>query len=98
MFIPFYLIFLDPMVPMHPGASHAIDSIIGALSNPYAQPPLGYGFPHGGPTPPALFPLPVAHIHDMTCLLFFPNLLFTTLLPNLLIICIHNLVLHLLQH
>ena len=31
-----------------PGASHAADGIIGALSHPYSQPPMGYGFPQGG--------------------------------------------------
>ena len=30
------------------GASHTADSIVGALFNPYAQPPMGYGFPQGG--------------------------------------------------
>ena len=44
------------------GASHATDGVDGTLSNPYAQPPMEYGFPQGGPVPPALFPLPVACI------------------------------------
>ena len=31
-----------------PGASHSTNGIVGALSNPYAQPPVGYGLPQGG--------------------------------------------------
>ena len=30
------------------GASHSTDGIVGALSHPYAQPPMGYGPPQGG--------------------------------------------------
>ena len=56
MFIPFYLIFPDPMVPMHRGPSHATDVIYGALSHPYAQPPMGYGFPQGGANTSSTFP------------------------------------------
>ena len=92
-FIPFYLIFLDPVVPMHwghltpPTVSLEL-YLIHVLNLPWAM-----VFLREGPTPPAIFPLPVARIQDMACLFFLPNLLFTTLLPNLLIIRIHSLVL-----
>lgn len=80
-----------------PGASHAANGIFGALSHTYTHPPMGYGFPQGGENPPALFPLPVACIQNMTCLLLFPNLL-TTMLPNFRIIRIYVLVLLLLRN
>lgn len=38
------------------GASHSIDSVVGALSHPYAQPPMGYGFPQGGASTSNTFP------------------------------------------
>ena len=41
-----------------PGASHASDGIIGALSHPYAQPPMGYGLPQGGASTSCTFPPP----------------------------------------
>ena len=98
MFIPFYLIFLDLVVPMHPGHLMPLMvslelSLIRMLNLPWAMVSLRVGL-----APLALFPLSVARIQDTTCLLIFPNLLFTTLLPNLLIIYIHSLVLQLLQH
>lgn len=31
-----------------PGAPHSADGVVGALSHPYAQPPMDYGFPGGG--------------------------------------------------
>ena len=92
-FIPSYLIFLDPVVPTHrvhlmlPTVSLEL-SLIRMLNLPWAMVSL-----REGPAPPALFPLQVARIQDKACLLLFPNLLFTTLLPNLLIIHIHSLVL-----
>ena len=51
-----------------------------------------------GPAPLALFPLQVACIQDTACLILFPNLLLTSMLPKLTIILIRSLVPHLLQH
>ena len=45
-----------------PGAPHAADGIVGAISHTCAQPPMGYGFPGGELAPPALFPLSVARL------------------------------------
>ena len=39
-----------------PGASHSADGIVGALSHPYAQPPMGYGPPLGGASTSSTFP------------------------------------------
>ena len=41
-----------------PGASHSTDGIVGALSHPYAQPPMGYGFPLGEASTSSTFPPP----------------------------------------
>ena len=41
-----------------PMASHSTDGIIGALSHPYDQPPMGYGFPLGGANTSSIFPPP----------------------------------------
>ena len=41
-----------------PGASHAADGIVGALSHPYTHPPMGYGFPQGGASSSSTFPPP----------------------------------------
>ena len=41
-----------------PGASHSADSIVGALSHPYSQPPMGYGLPQGGANTSGTFPPP----------------------------------------
>ena len=95
-FIPFYLIFLDLMVPMHQGnlMSPTVSLelfLIHMLILPWVM-----VFLREGPAPPALFPLPVACIQDTACLLLFPNPLFTIMLPNLPIIHIPSLVLHLL--
>ena len=97
MFILFYLTFLDPVMPIHwghlmpPRVSLEL-SLIHTPNLPWVMVFLG-----GEAAPPALFPLLVARLQDMACLLFLPNLRFTTLLPNLIIIHIHSLVLQLLQ-
>ena len=41
-----------------PGASHSADGIVGALSHPYAQPPMGYGLPQGGASSSSTLPPP----------------------------------------
>ena len=41
-----------------PGASHATNGIVGALSHPYTHPPMGYGFPQGGASSSNTFPPP----------------------------------------
>ena len=41
-----------------PGASHYTNGIVGALSHPYTQPPMGYGFPQGGASTYSTFPPP----------------------------------------
>ena len=41
---------------------------------------------------PALLPLPVAHIQDTAHLILLPNLLLTSMLPNLTITLIRSLV------
>ena len=47
---------------------------------------------------PTLLPLPVARIQDTACLILFPNLLLTSMLPNLTITLTRSLVCQLLQH
>ena len=98
MFTPFYLIFPDPVVPTHWWHlmlwTVSLElSLIHMPNLPWVMVFLGEGA-----APPALFPLSVAHIQDTACLLFWPNLLVTILLPIPLIIRICSLVLQLLQH
>ena len=45
-----------------PGAPPTTDSIVGAISNPSAQPPMSYGFPGGGGTT-SCTPPPLGRAH-----------------------------------
>ena len=97
MFIPSYLISLDLVVPTHWGHPMPLmvslqPFLIRTLILPWVTVSI-----KEGPAPLKLFPLSVACIQDMACLLLFPNL-FTTIFPNLLIFHIRSLVLQLLQH
>ena len=61
------------------GASHATDGIVGALFNPYVQPPMGYGFSQGGASTSGNFPPPGSTYprYDMPPLFSQPPIYYT---------------------
>ena len=58
MFIPFFLTSPGPTTLTPWGHIIPPTSIIGALSHPYAQPPMGYGLPQGGANTSSTLPPP----------------------------------------
>ena len=75
-----------------PGESHSADGIVGALSHPYAQPPMGYGLPLRGASSSSTFP-PLGSMYPgygMPPPFSQPPVYH--ILPNLPIICIRSLM------